>query len=89
MAKINQRTRLTKTLLKNSLIELMRDKSINKITIKELCEHAELNRSTFYLHYPDQFALLDDIETEIINQTNNYLKDIASKIGRASCRERV
>lgn len=73
--KNNKRTKLTKMLLKNSLIELMHEKNINHITIKELCEHAELNRSTFYLHYTDQFALLAEIEQEMLEKTFEYLKD--------------
>ncbi|MDD2980884.1 MAG: TetR/AcrR family transcriptional regulator [Hespellia sp.] len=76
--KDNQRVRLTKMLLKNSLIKLMDNKSINQITIKELCEEAGLNRSTFYLHYTDQFALLEDIEQELMKNTHEYLKNISS-----------
>lgn len=73
--KNNQRTIITKMLLKQSLIELMHKKSINSISIKEICEKAELNRSTFYLHYTDQIDLLSDIENEIIEQTKDYLQD--------------
>lgn len=43
----NQRTRLTKRLLREGLLELLRDKPVEHITVKELCELAELNRSTF------------------------------------------
>ena len=46
--KDNQRVRLTKRLLQDSLIELMKTKTIYKISIKEICELAEVNRSTFY-----------------------------------------
>lgn len=76
--KNNKRTKITKMLLKNSLIELMHEKSISQITIKEICENADLNRSTFYLHYTDQFALLSDIENEIMENTFCYLKDVGS-----------
>lgn len=78
--KNNKRTVITKLLLKNSLMELMKEKSINKITIKEICEQAELNRSTFYLHYQDQYELLNDIENEIIEKTFEYLKNVDSKL---------
>lgn len=75
-AKANQRVRLTKQLLKSSLIHLMHTKSISNITIKEICELAELNRSTFYLHYTDQFQLLEEIESEILGKMNDYLKNV-------------
>lgn len=82
--KNNRRTILTKMLLKTSLIELMHQKSINKITIKEICEQAQLNRSTFYLHYVDQFALLDDIEMEIISTTFEHLHNVGSTLDTLS-----
>lgn len=72
----NQRVRLSKKLLKNSLIELLLEKPIEKISVKEICEKAELNRSTFYLHYTDQFDLLKDIENDVIIQTGECLKDV-------------
>lgn len=75
----NQRIKLTRKLLKNSLIELMHSKSINKITIKEICERAELNRSTFYLYYSDQYALLNEIEGELLEQAQSHLQKIASR----------
>ncbi len=76
--KNNQRTRITKMLLKNSLISLLNEKPINHISIKEICETAELNRSTFYLHYSDQHSLLKDIQSEISDNTKIYLKDMDS-----------
>ena len=39
---------------------------MNKITVKEVCELAELNRATFYSHYSDCFALLEAIENELL-----------------------
>ncbi|MNB70366.1 hypothetical protein D3C75_169140 [compost metagenome] len=77
----NQRVRLTKTLLKNSLIELMRSKSVHKVTIKELCENAGINRSTFYLYYKDQFALLHDIEEDLLHHVRRHLEKIDSNSG--------
>lgn len=53
----NQRTRLTKRLLRESLLDLLREKPVEYITVKELCERAELNRSTFYAYYTDVPAL--------------------------------
>ncbi len=78
--KENQRIMLTKTLLKNSLVDLMHTKSINKITIKELCENADINRSTFYLYYTDQFALLKEIEDELLLNAREHLKNIDSDL---------
>ncbi|HWT74144.1 MAG TPA: TetR-like C-terminal domain-containing protein [Mobilitalea sp.] len=78
IGKENQRIKLTKVLLKKSLIELMHSKPINKITIKELCENADINRSTFYLYYTDQFALLEEIEKELLLRVQQHLQKIDS-----------
>lgn len=52
--KNNQRTRLSKILLKNALMDLLGEKgSVTKISVRELCERADLNRSTFYAHYSE------------------------------------
>lgn len=74
----NQRVKLTKTLLKNSLIDLMHSKPINKITIKELCENADINRSTFYLYYSDQYALLGEIEKDLLLHAEEHMDKISS-----------
>lgn len=44
------------------------DKPINKITVKEICDLAELNRATFYTHYRDCFDLLESMERELVEE---------------------
>lgn len=55
----------TKALLIRSLSALMKQKNIKDITVKELCEYADINRGTFYLHYKDIYDMLDLIEQEL------------------------
>ena len=64
--KENQRIVLTKRLLKESLLQLMSEKSIKDITVSELCEAAEINRSTFYNHYGCPADVLKEIETGVV-----------------------
>jgi hypothetical protein len=45
--KNNRRTLITKKILKESLLELMQEKPVSKITIKEICDLSEMSRSTF------------------------------------------
>lgn len=61
MKKNDARVRYTKLVLKNALLKLMQTKPINKITVKEVCELAGLNRATFYAHYGNCFDLLESI----------------------------
>jgi AcrR family transcriptional regulator len=62
--KLDRRVKYTKKVLKESLVEILEKKNIDKITIKEICEKADINRSTFYTHYYDQYDLLHQIENE-------------------------
>lgn len=82
--KEHRRIRITKLLLKNSLIELMGSKPINKITIKELCINADVNRSTFYLYYTDQLDLLKEIEDELLSHLKKHLDKMDSDYGTIS-----
>ncbi len=66
---ISRRVKMTKKLIKDAFSALMENNSINKITVKEICENADVNRSTFYAHYSDQYALFEEIQDDIINIT--------------------
>lgn len=69
----DKRVRYTKMFLKESLIKLMNEKPISRITVKELCESAEINRATFYSHYQDQYDLLEQTEQELIDDVNHCI----------------
>ena len=74
--KNNRRAQMTRLLLKTALTELMREKPFSQITIKDICERADLNRTTFYLHYTAQQALLADVENEVQQKALEYLRNI-------------
>ncbi|GLB59909.1 TetR/AcrR family transcriptional regulator [Cytobacillus sp. NCCP-133] len=65
-AKLDRRKKYTRMVLKEALIILLEEKQISSITIKEICEQADINRSTFYSHYSSQYDLLHSIEEEFI-----------------------
>ena len=86
--KESRRVTMTKMLLKTALIELMQEKPFAQITIKELCERADLNRTTFYLHYADQSAVLREIEDEATQKTIEYMKNASPSDGTVELIER-
>ena len=86
--KESRRVTMTKLLLKTALIELMQEKPFPQITIKELCERADLNRTTFYLHYADQTAVLREIENEATQKTIEYMKNASPDAGTVELIER-
>jgi AcrR family transcriptional regulator len=71
--KESRKTRYTRMVIRNSLIELMKQRPITDITIKEICGLADVSRPTFYTHYRDQYDLLQGIEDEIIAYFENAL----------------
>ena len=54
--------------IKNAFIELRSRKHLEKITVKELCESARINKSTFYAHYKDIYDLSDAMEEEVYSR---------------------
>lgn len=73
--KVDRRVKYTRMVLKESLIKLLEKKDLSQITIKEICEEADVNRATFYAHYSDQHDLLLKIEDELLSNVRSYLSD--------------
>ncbi len=71
--KVDRRVQYTKMILRQSLIELLEKNPISKITIKSICEKADINRTTFYAHYTDQYDLLAQIKQELFDDVSVYL----------------
>lgn len=65
MNKEDRRVRKTKNALINSLMKLLDEKSIKSVTVTDICEGADVNRSTFYQYYSNPFDMLEQIEAEI------------------------
>lgn len=74
--KDNQRVRLTKMLFRNSLISLLKKKSVYQISVTELCEKSEMNRSTFYKYYGNVRDVLTEIEEETLKQGQKCMQEI-------------
>ena len=72
--KEDRRVLYTKMFLRESLLALMKEKPIAKITPTEICRHAKMNRNTFYAHYNSPEALLADIEDEFYEQVRHSIE---------------
>lgn len=70
---MNQRIALTKKLLKSSLIKMLQNQNIYQISIRELCQNAGINRSTFYKYYGSQFDLLSEMEEDLLENIESTL----------------
>ncbi|RSX49257.1 AcrR family transcriptional regulator [Bifidobacterium castoris] len=82
----SRRTRYTRTVIEDSLIDLLREKPLNAITVSELCAKADVNRSTFYAHYDDLTDLLGTIENETFSWLSATFDDMLEQAERQGAR---
>lgn len=77
--RVDRRVKYTKNVLKETLIQLMSENHISKISVKKICEIADVNRSTFYAHYDSQYDLLSHIERETIQEIHAFISKEESR----------
>lgn len=69
------RYRKTERLIQQTFRELLKEKDYFQISIQELASRAEINRNTFYLHYPSMDALLLKMQADVINRFLEPVKE--------------
>ncbi len=70
---MDRRVKYTKKVIKETFIELLEEKDINKITVSELCSKCDINRATFYRYYLDIYDLLEAIKQDLIDELKEML----------------
>ena len=73
--KNDARIRYTKMVIKDSFFQLLKQKPVEKITVKEICEMAQINRATFYRYYENQYDLLSVIENDMFQNIQDTIKE--------------
>ena len=66
--KMDRRVRKTRMQLRAGLTQLMREKPIKDITVRELAQLVDINRCTFYLHYRDIYDMVEQVEQEVFDE---------------------
>lgn len=69
----------SKKMIRESFLALLKEKDIKKITVTDIVNKADLNRSTFYAHYMDARAITEEIENEVIGKMLEILKKFEFK----------
>lgn len=64
--KTDRRTVYTKMVIKDSLLELMKSRRFDKISVTAVCAQADITRATFYLHYYDLWNVVDELLAEAL-----------------------
>ena len=70
------RVRYTKMVIQEQFCNVLREKPLNRVTVKEICERAKINRATFYRYYTDPYDLLEKME-------QGFLEDMFKKLANS------
>lgn len=70
------RVKVTKKMIFEAFLNILKNKPIAKTTVKEICFAAGINRTTFYKYYKDTYDLLEQIEDELIDNLQANLEHI-------------
>ena len=77
--KTDARVRYTKMRIREAFFQSLRQKPLNRITVREICDLAEINRATFYTHYSDPYDLMEHLEEECIREIETHLAEQKAK----------
>ena len=66
----------SRRLIRTALLELLREKKFEKITVTDIVKRADINRSIFYAHYPDVLGLVEELMEETISSSIDLLSCI-------------
>lgn len=75
MKKQDPRVQRTRQNIMNGFMRLIKQKEFSDITIADITQEAEINRSTFYYHFMDKYDLIDEIQREVL--TKEIFKEVA------------
>ncbi|MCD7729690.1 MAG: TetR/AcrR family transcriptional regulator [Clostridia bacterium] len=77
--KENQRVTITKRMLKESLLALLKEKDLDSITVSELCSRAQINRTTFYRYYKLPADVFSEIEKGLVEDMQAAIDGIKTE----------
>lgn len=63
----------SRKLIRQALVDLLKEKRLEKITVTDVIKRADINRGTFYAHYQDTRAVIEEIENEVIVKLLEFL----------------
>lgn len=73
--KVDRRIAKTKKAIYRAFAQLLSEKNINDITIKDIADRADINRKTFYNYYDGIYELTDEIENKIIDSFEKVIRE--------------
>ncbi|NMM99649.1 TetR family transcriptional regulator [Bifidobacterium sp. DSM 109958] len=83
---LDRRARRTRAMLQEAMLKLLERKPLNKISVTELTELADVNRATFYAHYTDIYDMFEQIKAELIDTLGDIIARHGEEISQAEYR---
>ncbi len=72
---MDARSRYTNMVIRQQMLLLIKEKPLEKITVKELCDRAEINRATFYKYYDNPFDLMEKMEKDRLDKLEGRITE--------------
>lgn len=69
----------SRKMIRQAFFEILKEKPFEKITVTDIVKKADINRSTFYAHYPDVMGVVEELQEEIIQYTQNFMENVDFK----------
>lgn len=82
MKQLDRRISRTQFAIHEALFSLLEQRSIDKITVQDITQLANINRSTFYLHYSDIYNLIEKVENDILEKMNEIGRQTRNQIDK-------
>ena len=68
-------------MIRQAFLELLSEKPMEKITVVDIVERCDLSRNTFYAHYQDTYAVLEEFQQEALESMNDALNEaVANRV---------
>ncbi len=74
-SKIDRRTKYSLRVIRSAMFELLETKSLDSVTVTDICAKADVNRGTFYKYYRDVYDLFEKTEDEFIEEIHALFED--------------
>lgn len=69
----DRRVRKSKQAIQSAFIQILKNQSFEKLTVQQLTETADINRSTFYGYYLDKYDFLEELENDIVQDIQAFI----------------
>lgn len=77
--KSDARVRYTQGAIRRAFLHLLQEKPLARVTVKDICQQAKINRATFYSHYHDIYDLLEQIERDMLEHLAAELNSLETQ----------